>query len=270
MTLNHNEGTATGSNWGTNPQQAMPSGFTNPGDWVPSLGGCPNIGIFTSNGNFSSGETIKIGANTYNLVTSLTTTPAPIPGEVIVDNAHQDVTISNIAACIMNSGGGNYTPWGTGEDQDVKVDANDAHSLTIELKLSTGTAFSVVTASTCAHAKWSENTLNVWESFFSGYPRDDNGTAMPYNCTAGLWYYFPQPYFRMLASVPTFYGFKERWNGARQIVTDLSHCANTLKDLNWINTYSLPKITLSANGVISGVTLTAGGSGYISCTCSVF
>lgn len=96
---------------------------------------------------------------------------------------------------------------------------------------------------------------NQWAAFFNTYPtsivHSDNGSPDIIVAPSNHENYLPLKdgsiWFRTW--VPTFYGFKERWNGAREIVTDISHCANTLATLNWIGTYNYPDVIHSASNI---------------------
>jgi hypothetical protein len=96
-----------------------------------------------------------------------------------------------------------------------------------------------------------------WAAFFDTYSTDGNyihyddpgwrGIDAIIVQASGLYsgVYYPFACVGVGGWIPWFYGFKERWNGARQIVKDLGYCANTLMFLNWINSYSLPQISLA-------------------------
>ncbi len=252
LVLNHDDGNVTTTtNWSTNPQ-AMPdphsdNRFKSAGKWVPVLTGCPSQGYLISSANYGAG-TIKIGSRNYTMEASLASSPDDNHPHVKI-GTDVATSITNLVACINHASGAGSIYNCTTADPDVTASSSNfvSDTISVSLKLSSGTAFSVVTSSSCANVNWMEKTINAWASFFGGYPRDKDGRSIPYGCTADIWPYLPLPKpnngMSLSISIPMFYGFKERWNGARQIVTDLSHCARTLQFLNWINTYSLPAVT---------------------------
>jgi hypothetical protein len=123
------------------------------------------------------------------------------------------------------------------------------------------------------------DNANYWAALSDNWPTNivhsndnswyDNTNSKYYDAiTSGIGdAYYPHVYWNTKAWLPTFYGFQERWNGAKQIAKDLGNCAYKLKDLQWRSTYSLPEVSLSngsTNGAITVIKIVTGGSGYTS------